>query len=125
MASKGILLDTHIFIWAMEGSNKLTPTLKNRITNPLNKIFVSVASILEIVLKRKRGKIKLSFDIESSIKTAGFEIINIELTHVLAQEKLPLYHKDPFDRILIAQSIVENLSLVSKDSKIGRYKLID
>lgn len=115
------LLDTHIFIWAMEGNKFLSKSIRNKIADPSHEVFVSVASIWEIVIKRNLKKIQINFDIETSIRQAGIEILPIKVSHVLATEKLPHYHKDPFDRMLIAQTIVEHLTLVTDDVKMKKY----
>lgn len=115
------LLDTHIFVWAMEGSKLLPESIKNKIADPNNKIFVSVASIWEIVIKRNLKKIKVAFDIETSIGKAGIEVLAIEASHALETEKLPPHHKDPFDRMLVAQAIVEKLMIITEDEKIKKY----
>jgi len=115
------LLDTHIFVWAMEGSKLLPESIKNKIADPNNKIFVSVASIWEIVIKRHLKKIKIAFDIETSIEKAGIEVLAIEASHALETEKLPPHHKDPFDRMLVAQAIVEKLMIITEDGKIKKY----
>lgn len=117
------LLDTHVFIWAMEGSKRLKKDIKNEISNSKNKIFVSVVTIWEISIKRSLKKLKTPFDIEASIKKTDLQIIPIQITHALAVEKLPLHHKDPFDRILISQAKVENLTLITSDQKIWKYNL--
>ena len=115
------LLDTHVFIWAMEDNKLLPQGTKNKIADPNNKIFVSVASIWEIVIKRNLKKIKVNFDIESSIGKAGIEILAIEASHALETGKLPPHHKDPFDRMLVAQAIVEKLTIITTDEKIKKY----
>ena len=115
------LLDTHIFVWALEGSNLLPDSIKNKIADPNNKIFVSVVSIWEIVIKRNLKKIKIDFDIETSIGKAGIEVLAIEASHALEIEKLPPHHKDPFDRMLVAQAIVEKLMIITQDEKIKKY----
>ena len=107
----------------MENSRKLSDDIKSEIANPRNKIFVSVATIWEIVIKRNLKKIKLSFDLEASITEASLEILPIELSHVLNVQRLPNHHYDPFDRILVAQSQVENLALISHDQKIWKYDI--
>ncbi len=117
------LLDTHVFIWAMEGSKRLKKDIKNEISNSKNKIFVSVVTIWEISIKRSLKKLKTPFDIEAAIKKTDLQIIPIQITHALAVEKLPLHHKDPFDRILISQARVENLTLITSDQKIWKYNL--
>lgn len=116
------LLDTHVFIWAMEGSKKLSADIMIKISDPKNEIFISVATIWEIVLKRQAKKMKLAFNPVASIEKTGLKVIPIQIPHVLGIGELPLYHKDPFDRILIAQAIVENLTLVTSDEKIWKYK---
>jgi len=114
-------LDTHIFVWVMEGSKLLPESIKNKIADPNNKIFVSAVSIWEIVIKRNLKKIKIDFDIETSIGKAGIEVLAIEASHALEIEKLPPHHKDPFDRMLVAQAIVEKLMIITQDEKIKKY----
>lgn len=120
---KRLLLDTHIFVWAMEDSHNLSKDIKSSITDPQNKIYVSVASVWEIAIKRKKEKIRLNFDVKLSIKSAGFEIIPIQAEHALNTEKLPLYHTDPFDRMLISQAKAEGLTLVTGDRILSRYRV--
>ena len=115
------LLDTHIFVWVMEGSKLLPESIKNKIADPHNKIFVSAVSIWEIVIKRNLKKIKIDFDIETSIGKAGIEVLAIEASHALEIEKLPPHHKDPFDRMLVAQAIVEKLMIITQYEKIKKY----
>lgn len=117
------LLDTHIFIWAMEDSKRLSPTFKDTITNPENRIYISVATIWEISIKTAVKKMKLSFDIETSIKKASLEILPIQISHALKTGKLAPHHSDPFDRIIISQALVEKLVLITSDPKIKRYKV--
>lgn len=105
----------------MEASKLLPESIKNKIADPDNRIFVSVASIWEIAIKRNLKKIRVNFDIETSIKKADIQTLPIEIAHALETEKLPQYHRDPFDRILIAQAKVENLTLITNDSKIKKY----
>lgn len=107
----------------MEASKLLPESIKNKIADPDNRIFVSVASIWEIAIKRNLKKIRIDFEIETSIKKADIEILPIEIAHALETEKLPSYHKDPFDRILIAQAIIENLTIITTDSKIKKYEV--
>ena len=117
------LLDTHVFIWAMEESKRLSQDIKDKIINPRNKIFISVATVWEIVIKKAIKQIRLNFDIETSIRNAGFEVVPIKLPHALGVEKLPLHHRDPFDRVLISQAKAENLILITADRKIWKYRI--
>lgn len=107
----------------MQKSSHLTKDLIKLIESPKNSIFLSVASIWEIVLKREKGKLKLQGDPIEDARKADFIILPIEASHVLAVQKLPLYHKDPFDRLLIAQAKTENLIFITVDSKIAKYKI--
>lgn len=118
---KKFLIDTHIFIWAMDNSPRLTKIIKDLISNPKNEVYLSVVSIWEIMIKRSSGNLKTPAKIIEGIKAAGFDILPIEAEHALALEQLPDYHKDPFDRMLIAQARSENMVLITSDSKIWKY----
>src|SRR3989344_836107 len=107
------LIDTQIFIWSMEKNNRLSEKIFELLKNSQNSIFISVASIWEIIIKTGKKKLKSPKNIEEVINLAGFHILPIELDHVLAIKSLSNIHQDPFDRILIAQSQVENLTLIS------------
>lgn len=123
MESKRFLVDTNIFIWWMEKSNRLGKNIFTLVNDPQNLIFLSVASILEIVIKRAKKKLKIPKDIDTGLRESGFRTLPIEFAHALEFEKLPSYHKDPFDRLLISQARVENLTLITSDEKIWRYDL--
>ncbi len=121
--NNGYLIDTHIFIWWMEKSNKLPQELFDLLNNPHNKIFLSVVSVWEIVLKKRKKKLDLSMDMKVSVQKSKFSVLPIEIDHVFGIDILPLHHKDPFDRILISQAIVEKLTLITTDDKIVKYNL--
>lgn len=105
----------------MEKNKRLSNNLVGILQSPQNPVFLSVASIWEIVLKKKKGQLKLPKNMEENVKTAGFDILTIDVPHVLYVENLPSYHKDPFDRLLIAQSKIENLTLITNDQQIWKY----
>ena len=117
------LIDTQIFIWWMEKNRRLSKNTFNLLNDPQNQIFLSIATVWEIVIKKAKKKLKTPKDVEGGVKTSGFMPINIEMLHVLGVEKLPMHHKDPFDRILIAQARVENLTFITTDEKIWKYDL--
>lgn len=121
VSNNHFLLDTHVFIWLMQADKRINPNLRTLIQDPTNNIFISVATVWEIVIKKGLRKIKVPKDIEGGIKYAGLSIMPIELSHVLYVEDLPVYHKDPFDRILIAQAKVENLTFITHDKQIWKY----
>ncbi len=116
------LLDTQIFIWAMQGDKRLSKSLKDIISDSKNKIFISVVSVWEIVIKKRKG-LKVPKDISGAIEKANLTLLPIEVKHVLEVEKLADFHKDPFDRILMAQALVEDLTLITSDQKIWKYNL--
>jgi PIN domain nuclease of toxin-antitoxin system len=117
------LLDTHTFLWFVMGNPRITPKLRAQIED--NENFVSIVSIWEIAITNGIGKLNLevSFDnfIDQQIITNGIQILDIKLEHLKVLTTLPLYHRDPFDRILIAQSIMEDIVLVSADSVFSLY----
>ena len=120
------LLDTHTLIWAIEGSDNLPKFTKNVIQDTSNICLVSLASIWEISIKYSLGRLKIITDLESYIsiiKKSGFDVLPIKESHVLSVSKLPFHHKDPFDRLIIAQAHIENLTLISKDSKFKNYNI--
>lgn len=117
------LLDTHTFIWVMERSRRVSKEIEGKISDPRNHVVVSVATVWEIIIKRMKKPLEMPKDILGGINQAGFVLLPIEIAHVLEVEKLPLHHKDPFDRMLISQAKVENLTLITADPKIWEYKI--
>ena len=119
------LVDTNIFLWSLNDDKKLQDEIKNVLKDPQNQIFVSIASAWEISIKNRAGKLPLKTTLKRCFETSPFDTLNISLPHVFEFEKLPLYknHKDPFDRILIAQARVENLTFITTDEKIWKYDL--
>jgi PIN domain nuclease of toxin-antitoxin system len=122
-----LLLDTHTFIWWDSQPIKLSQKALALCQEPTNTLLLSVASIWEMQIKLQLGKLKLSLPlaevIESQRKTNNIEILPISLIHVLALESLPNPHKDPFDRLLIAQANVEDAFLVSCDPIFAQYSV--
>ncbi len=124
-----LLLDTHIFVWWAEEPEKLSRRALALCQDPDNTLVVSVASIWEIQIKHQLGKAEyvvatpLDELIESQREQNDVAILPVESTHVLALQNLPIYptHKDPFDRLLIAQAIVEGGTLLSADDKMHKH----
>jgi len=120
------LLDTHIVIWFITNDSKLTEIAKSEIENADNKCFVSIASFWEIGIKFSLGRLELGTDLETIfelINKSGLEVLPVSQNHILASSKLEFHHNDPFDRLLIAQSITENLLLISNDKAFKRYNI--
>lgn len=119
------LVDTHIFLWWLNGDKKLKSSIRKILENKENQIVASVVNGIEISIKSKTRKIKLKTTVEEMFKISGFKVLDVNLSHTLELDKLPLHsnHKDPFDRILISQARVENLTLITTDEKIWKYDL--
>ncbi|MEG4443369.1 type II toxin-antitoxin system VapC family toxin [Microcoleus sp. AT9_B5] len=120
-----LLLDTHTFIWWDSSPQKLSPKALALCQNPENILLVSIGSIWEMQIKLQLGKLSLNLPlpelIESQQQTNNIELLPINLTHLFTLDSLPNHHKDPFDRLLISQAIVENAVLVSGDSILANY----
>ena len=119
------LLDTHTFLWWVADDPQLSLSAKTIISNPDNEIYFSVVSAWEIIIKVGTGKFSLSeppeIYIPSRITSNQFETLTVQMPHILRINGLPNFHKDPFDRLLIAQSLVEDLSLITVDEAIAQY----
>lgn len=116
------LLDTHILLWWLTDDRRLSSKAKELIANPNNCVYVSAASMWEIAIKRALGRITIEFhDLEEAIKRNGFEQLAISFRHAAGISALPNYHRDPFDRMLIAQCIAEDARLLTNDSVMRSY----
>jgi PIN domain nuclease of toxin-antitoxin system len=118
-----LLLDTHVLLWALAGSRELRTDLRRKITDPSNGVWVSAASVWEIAIKQRLGKLDAPDDLLGAIEATGFSSLLINFVHAEAAGRLPLYHDDPFDRMLIAQAQTEGLVLVSRDRRFAAYQL--
>jgi PIN domain nuclease of toxin-antitoxin system len=120
-----LLLDTHTFIWFIMGSPNLSASARTLIEDVANEKFLSIASLWEIAIKLSIGKLTLSapFDalIPQQLSINGFELLNIEIEHAAVVATLPFHHRDPFDRLLIAQAMVEKMPIVSIDAVFDAY----
>ena len=118
-----LLLDTHALIWWLSNDCTMSSESKNAIADPDNIVFVSAASAWEIAIKKSLGKLQAPEDLNIQIEKKRFTPLSISINHALTVEKLPLHHQDPFDRILIAQAISENLIIITRDRKFKAYKV--
>ncbi|NJR52098.1 MAG: type II toxin-antitoxin system VapC family toxin [Leptolyngbyaceae cyanobacterium CSU_1_3] len=121
------LLDTHAFLWWVIDDPQLSNTAKAIITEPTNTIYFSVVSAWEIIIKERTGKLSLPESpeayIPSRLASNRFVTLTVEMHHVLQIALLPNHHRDPFDRLLIAQSQIENLPLLTVDHLISQYSV--
>jgi PIN domain nuclease of toxin-antitoxin system len=120
-----VLIDTHVFIWWTSDFQKLSPRVYNVLTNPNTQAILSVVSIWEMQIKLSLGKLKFTNAlpelIEEEVKRNRIELLQLDLSHIYALGNLPNYHRDPFDRLLIAQSTIESLEVISIDEKFDAY----
>ena len=117
-----ILVDTHIYLWMLSCPEKLNQTRHYELESPANEVFLSAVSVAELMIKHSVGKIDISFDPLEMAQEMGLEILDFSGVEAMVLRELPFYHKDPFDRMLIAQAMVNRLSLMSDDSKFSRYE---
>ena len=119
-----LILDTHLLLWALAGSPRLSPSAIELIADPSNELVFSVISILEIAIKHGKGLSSFRSDpglIRSSALQNWYTELDVRGPHVLAIANFPPIHKDPFDRLLIAQAMVEGITLLTADPVIARY----
>ena len=121
------LIDTHTLLWIVTNDKKLSKTANKLYLNSDNLIFVSLASIWEMAIKISLRKLSIEEPlkdfIHTQIKSNDIRILNIELEHILLLENLPFHHRDPFDRLIISQSMNGNIPILSSDKVFDRYPI--
>ena len=118
-----LLLDTHILLWWLDDNPLLTDKARDAISDTDNLVVVSAASIWEIRIKQALGKLEITPDFYDVIKEQGFEMLSITSDHAFAVGDLPAHHRDPFDRIMIAQAKKESLTIVTFDAVFKKYRI--
>jgi PIN domain nuclease of toxin-antitoxin system len=119
-----LLLDTHTFLWWDNAPDRLSAGASAALSDPANDVCLSVASAWEILIKARLGKLTLRIplaDMVAQQQTNGLKVLPVDMRHVLAIEALPPIHKDPFDRLLVAQANVEDATFVSVDPIFAQY----
>lgn len=116
-----LLLDTHVLLWALAGDPKLSEATQSAIANEENIVLVSAASAWEIAIKCALGKLRAPDDLVAQLAAADIQHLPITMNHALAAGALPRHHEDPFDRMLIAQAQIEDLTIVTADGALHRY----
>jgi PIN domain nuclease of toxin-antitoxin system len=120
-----LLIDTHIFIWWTFEPSKINDKLLNILLDSNNSLYLSIISILEMQLKIQINKLKINENLESlidkQIKINDLNVLSLKPKHIFELSNLPMFHKDPFDRLLIAQSRIEDLTLLSSDNIFSNY----
>lgn len=116
-----LLLDTHTLIWVFDSNPTLSQEAREAVADGQNEVFVSAVTAWEIAIKRALKKLELKGDYQRGLKLYRFIPLAISTEHALAVEHLPAHHADPFDRLLIAQAQLENLTLVTRDERFRDY----
>ena len=116
-----LLLDTHVFLWWLADHPRLGAESRAVIREPANDVYVSAASGWEIAIKRQLGKLKVSDDLDAAVEAEGFSHLPITFFHGEQAGLLPGHHRDPFDRMLVAQAQAEGLVIVTADPKLTLY----
>jgi PIN domain nuclease of toxin-antitoxin system len=117
-----LLLDTHALIWALSAPDKLPKKVSHRLSNPSTLVYASAACTWEIAIKSALGKLDADLDeIIEGVQETGFARLSISMDHTRRLCELPAHHRDPFDRIIVAQAMEEGLTVVTHDPMIGRY----
>lgn len=116
-----LLLDTHVVLWALAEPAKLARPARSALEDAQNEVLVSVVSAWEIAIKRALGRLDAPDDLEAAIRMQGFAPFHLTFHHAAQAGRLPPHHRDPFDRMLIAQAQAEGLVLVTRDANIPLY----
>jgi PIN domain nuclease of toxin-antitoxin system len=116
-----IIIDTHIFLWSLAAPDRISPGNRQKIESMANAVYVSAISIAEIAIKVSLGKLEIPFDPAQQARESGYELLDFNAEAALLLMDLPFHHRDPFDRMLIAQGLVEDCHIMSDDAKFSLY----
>lgn len=119
-----LLLDTHVALWAITDSPKLSQKARDLIQATTTTVWVSAASVWEIAIKRALGRGDMPVSSQDAVryfKESGYRFLSIDVEHAVAVEGLPAHHQDPFDRILVAQALIEPMRLMTHDALVALY----
>jgi PIN domain nuclease of toxin-antitoxin system len=116
-----LLIDSHALVWWFEGSPALSVAARNAIADPGNEVLISIGGLWELVIKASSGKLALPADIETMVLGEGFSVLSIAFMHLRRFGALPRLHKDPFDRMMIAQALSEGIPIATCDPAFAAY----
>ena len=116
-----LLLDTHVLLWWLDDHPRLSQKARRPIADPKNQVYVSAASVWEASIKEAKGLLRLSDDFDAKLAAEPFLPLAVTCAHARNAGSLPLLHKDPFDRMLVAQCLLESMTLVTQDTLLARY----
>ncbi len=116
-----LVLDTHAALWWLSGDERVGADAARQLTDDTNQVLLSAAVVWELAIKRFLGKLQAPPDLAPTLLGAGAQPLPVTLDHAARVESLPWHHRDPFDRLLVAQALVEGAALVSRDEPLSRY----
>ena len=116
-----LLLDTNVVLWMLDDPERLSSLARDAIDDASNTLMVSTVSILEVAIKLSTGKLEIAYDLLEAVAEEGCEILEVKAEHAWTVRSLPLIHRDPFDRLLVAQAQVEKITLLAADRALTRY----
>lgn len=118
-----LLLDTHVLLWWLADDRSLSHQARRSIGEVNSVVFVSTASLWEISIKKASGKLRVPDNLESELSSNEFASLPVVASHAFAIAQLPNHHRDPFDRMLVVQAMLEDLTLVTRDENIAKYEV--
>jgi PIN domain nuclease of toxin-antitoxin system len=118
-----LLLDTHAALWWLSGDERFGETAARQLADETNQVLLSAAVVWEVAVKRSLGKLEAPEDLAPTLLGAGAQALAINLDHAAAVEHLPWHHRDPFDRMLVAQASIEGAAIVSRDDALRPYEV--
>ena len=116
-----LLLDTHALLWWLTDDPALSTPARDALADPGNELLVSAASIWEVAIKRSLGKLTAPDDLPDRIADQGFSWLAVSAAHAWQVRELPAHHRDPFDRLLIAQALIEGVAIITTDARFNEY----
>jgi PIN domain nuclease of toxin-antitoxin system len=116
-----LILDTHAALWWLADDPRVSKNAERELSDATNRVLLSAAVVWEVAIKRSLGKLKAPVDLAATLVGAGAQPLPITLDHAAAVESLPWHHRDPFDRVLIAQALAEGAAIVSLDDNLRQY----
>lgn len=122
MSLRRYLIDTHILIWAMEGDSRLSPKYRSIVADG-SSLYVSIVTLWEMAIKRSLGKLDIKLEVLAALAEYDIEILPLKTMHIGVIEHLPHHHRDPFDRMLIAQAMREKLDMLTADRNFSLYDI--
>ena len=116
-----LLIDSHALMWWFEAAPALSTAARAAIADPTNEVLISTAALWELTIKSSSGKLALPADLETMVSSQGFAVLSIRFVHLRKFETLPRYHRDPFDRMMIAQALAEGIPIATNERAFAAY----